>query len=362
MLLFQPDIFTNPIPAFSHATSVSENVVHEVLCHYSNSVGKVTDVWQIGGIAVEKSASVQANASNFRLSTSEGEFLLKRNLRPDLVASLDKQLALQEWLKDRGVAIPQLVLTDSGARHSDFQNEMWYLARFVPGNYFSGQDREIEAAGNEIGRLLATLLDRPAELSLGRTRADYFTPLEHQTVAKTSDLRKNWNKVFGTDNATALEAGWAKAIDLFNALSYETEFLNRFPRVTAHIDLHPHNILMGHNALNAILDFDACYEIPLELSVGFATCKLMKRVGTRLQGNSRLDETGRWTDRFLVAMEQHLPMISGSRKTMELFAKAEVMRRLLSMCNRHISGQKTVWNDIPVHLSGLFEIDKIFQN
>jgi hypothetical protein len=358
---FRPDKFTSSIPDFVPASPAGVIAVEHVLEHYSTQIAPLTSLWQIGGVSVEDSSTIAANASNFKLETTSGEYILKRNLLTANVSSLDRQLALLEWLGDRELPVPALVRTNIGEMTASNDNDRWYLAKFVPGNYFSGHEDEISSVANEIGRVISTLAERPAELSLHRTRPDYFTDQEHQTFLEVKNLRSEWFSVFGHENAMLLKENWNLFSGCYSDLVKHSGVLNNFRKSTSHIDLHPHNILMKSDKLSAVLDFDACYEIPIELSIGFATAKLMKRVGTRTkQENSNLSIT-QCADRFLEILGRHLPEAVLDRQALKQFARAETMRRLLSMCNRRILRQKSVWNDMSVHLSGLGEIDEIFR-
>jgi Ser/Thr protein kinase RdoA (MazF antagonist) len=359
-LSFQPDKFTDPSPKFTEATPVGTDHVCQVLEQYQPRVGALSEVHQIGGVSVEKTGLIQANASIFLLSTAEGEFILKRNLRSDIVESLASQLKLLDWLGIQDLPVPTLVKTTNGDLATLFDGDWWYMTSFIFGDYFSGRELEIEEVGSDLGRFLSVLSSRPEELTLNRRRPEFFTPVEHRIFSKTEDARGDWSSVFGSANAEALDSGWQMLSSNFGELVNKSNYFKTFGIHTSHLDLHPHNVLIGDNSLAAVLDFDACYEIPLELSVGFATAKLMKRVGTRLRQEDSLDRLVDQTGLFLSGLARSIPAVASDRAALKLFAKAETMRRFLSMCNRHFEGQKSVWNDIPVHLAGLLEIEEMF--
>ena len=63
---------------------------------------------------------------------------------------------------------------------------------------------------------------------------------------------------------------------------------------------------------------------------------------------------------FFEAVAQGNPRDGSDRKLLRLFAKAETLRRLLSVCSRKIKGKQMVWHGISVHAPALKEIDILF--
>jgi len=231
---------------------------------------------------------------------------------------------------------------------------------YVSGRYFSGRASEIKNTGRALGDVLGGLAGLAGGEVLTRTRPSYFSDAEVDLMSEISSVRARWVTLFGAANAAVMADGWHIAEREFPALRKVAPDLNSRAKRLTHFDLHPHNILLRDDELVAVLDFDACHQMPVELAIAFATLKLMKRVEVERLASSRAGTLTEDVNVFLAAVAETLPERTADRALLCNFAKAEAMRRLLSVCRRHMAGRTFLWNDIPVHLAALAEADVIF--
>jgi len=359
--LFAPDRFSGSRPQFGATTKFSENIVRQIVDDNFGSLGRPDEIQQIAGLSIEQAESIEANACNFRFRCGSGDYVFKYVLRQDIIGDLERQLAMCEWLWKQGLPVAKPIKADDGSRMIAAGEARAYVLQFVEGHYFAGEDLEIEPAGRALGALMAALGKTPDELSLRRSRPPYFTTEEYATLSRLRDGRRFWETDFGGRNAEILKATWDVVESGFEEINARADALNDLPRQLTHFDVHPHNLLMKDGEVNAILDLDACYQLPVELGVGFATAKLMKRVGTARLANARPASLADDAKRFLDAVARDVPSIADDSARLESFATAETLRRLLSVCRKHLDGRQISWHGISVHAPALLEIGQIFK-
>jgi len=354
--LFQPDRFSDAAPHYRVADAGTVTEVEQLINqHYNRQIGRITGIEQHGGAEI--------NSKNFKIHAEHGLFLLKKSpgakIGSNIELDLGRELELLTWLAERGHPVPSPVAADDGVLHVQKGDTAWHLMSFVEGNYFSGTAGMISPIGEAIGRLHRDLGRIPDALipdkQLPDTRAmdaDIFLRIERTSV--------NWSALFGDTDAAIIRANWPLIMETNDALEERWDELQETPRQPAHIDLHPHNIIMRGNDVASILDFDSCMMAPVTRVVGFAAYKLMRQACVNGNSKSRNDPE-KSAATFLEALFRGFAMSNRDRRLLPLQAKAEVMRRLALILRLNFEDQDFNWNWVlPIHLSGLHEIDHLF--
>jgi Ser/Thr protein kinase RdoA (MazF antagonist) len=361
--LFAADQFTETRPRFGHCTKTTEAALKRIVDANYRSLGELTSAAQIGPLGIEQAHTKDANSLNFHVAFAAAEYLLKIVLRPDILADLNQQIAICRWLYERGLPVAEPIASDHGDDIIDLDGELSgkiYMLRFVEGEYFSGAQEEIATTARAVGGLMDVLASLPPKLSLNRFRPPYFEDREIEYFEHLQASRDQWTTVFGPNDASVLAACWETIERDFHEISGSLTMLNSQPSQTTHFDLHPHNMLLQDGKIVALLDFDACYQLPAALGIGFSASKLLKRVATSRQQAPRPGTLADDVYCFFQAMAESNPRNGGDRNLLRLFAKAETLRRLLSVCRRKAAGMPQVWHGISTHAPALEEIDILF--
>jgi Ser/Thr protein kinase RdoA (MazF antagonist) len=363
--LFAADQFTETEPRFGPCTGATEATLRRIIETNYRSLGDIKAMTQIGSLGIEQAHTKEANSLNFCLAFTSGLYLLKIVLRPDILTDLDKQIAICRWLREQGLPLAEPIVTDSGDDIIDLDSELpgkIYVLSFIEGAYFSGAPNEIADTGRTIGKLMATLARLPPELRLDRFRPAYFEDQEIDFFNHLDASKAHWRAELGSDDGDILAAYWETIERDFHEVSQALPILNSLPKQITHFDLHPHNMLLRDGKVVALLDFDACYQLPAALGIGFSASKLLKRVGTSRQDTPRPGTLIDDAVCFFQAMGESNPRDGSDRNLLRLFAKAETLRRLISVCRKKSTGVPQVWHGISTHAPALEEIDILFDS
>lgn len=347
--LFEPDLFSVFEPAFAPVGVGRFATIAEVCAKFE--LGDIEAIDQAGGNEI--------NSRNFRVRATRGTYLLKR-----LPASADatlagRSLALVQWLRAEGVPAPGVYVMPQGDVVLEHEGTHWCLMTFVPGRYFLGGDRDLEATAQAIGDLHAALDRVPRDLAPPR-RWQYDFREAPDLLARVRQVQETWTERFGPASAARLDVAWPQ-IELLAARLAQTlpSWLERAD--TSHGDLHPHNLLLQNGTVAAFLDFDGFATLARPVALGFATYKLTRQWGAaRRCADRRPDAMADAGCRFVKAVTRAQTAAPTFAECHE-GARIEVFRRLLLVLFLDVIRGDRAWNHVlDVHLRGLQEIDVIF--
>lgn len=351
--LFQPDIFSTSKPLFSPAPpAVADKVVDALDRIYAGRIVPHGRIEQFGGNEI--------NSNNYRIYSSDAQYLLKRLPGKNLTIALESQLSLFKWLAGRSVGVPEVLENASGellARDADW---CWCMFSYIEGDFFSGGKTQLQSTGYGIGRLLASLTEAPARLQLPQ-KWEYFTPTDARTFSAVKSCREDWARILGPDLADLLATRWESVTRVARELDASRSELQSSGLGATHCDLHPHNILMKAEEPNFV-DFESLVLMPPSSALGYATYKLIRQ-SAALNNYSVTDsaEIVNSAHSFYSAVAFGMTTPPTSLESLRLFALLELFRRLLIVFRLNFLENNTSWNHVlSMHLSGLDEIDIIF--
>jgi hypothetical protein len=347
-MLFQPDLFSMSRPGWSKLDPAMLSTLDKALsllpysCRHLQSAPKQSDALGI-------------NSNNFRLNTSEGDFVLKHWSPQVVFHDVLKVLDIMDWLAKLHLPVPSpvklqhksfTISTDSGA---------WSLFPFVEGTYFSGEGDELYAAAEITGRLMEVLTQLPSSC-IPNIGPSQLTSADAQLLGRVKDVYRTWDVLFGKEHANLLSVSWP-------LLMAEWENLNSIilegGRIqAAHFDLHPHNLLFSGCQIAAVLDFEACKLMPVGFALGFAALKQCRQAMTL--GPTSMDP--RWVGSSYA--KQLLRACPGAPKlTVQLgdLAVAEVLRRICIILRLNLESGEKKWNKVlGIQLGHLSEARALF--
>ncbi len=345
--IFKKDIFSNSHANWSPVAAGPLNEIQDVISLYFGDSKPLETILQVGAF--------ELNSSNFQVQLKEEKFLFKRWPANAVFEKIENQLALVEYLykNDSPVAPPRKSLDNTWS--AKVNSRIWGVFRFIPGEYFSGTQKQVEFTGLAVGRLFQNLMKYPHTNLFPEAPAVLQTQ-DGDIFRAYSELREHWDKILGSESAQFLRAHFDKISACWEEvqsvpLSNKTQL--------AHYDLHPHNILMNQEGVSAFLDFDACALMKPEIALGFATLKLMRQ-SVALTG--RKENVIRDTQSFLDFVFKEYSGIASSID-LKSCARMEVLRRIALILRLNLEKSDSAWNHVlPIQVSHLYESDLLFGN
>jgi hypothetical protein len=303
----------------------------------------------------EQSGTFNVNSSNLRLRARKKSVVLKRwSLTRDR-QSIQKTLDLMHWLSECGLPVPRPIRFANGGCLLDRNGALWSLFPLVTGDYFAGDPGELDSAAHTSGSLLAVLSRCPDNL-LPERGPEYLTDEDDRIIHETERERANWEEKFGRNEAAQLKRHWHQLREQWASLRNSPP--EPGPTLPAHIDLHPHNLLMHNGEVKAILDFESCRVIPVGYASAFAALKQCRQA-VAVKGNT---STARAIGReYSKRLSTSYPVLKPLLPNFSRLAAAEVMRRICIILELNLQHGDTRWNCVlPIQLNHLYESEALF--
>ena len=343
--LFAPDIFSRPRPAFYHADQAACAEVGEILQrHYAFSAEQIQSVERLEGLEI--------NSQNFKVVTAVKTYALKKSgvqVKKDDVAI---QLSLSQALRQGGVPFAAIITTVNDNFFAQDGDRLWILSDFVEGTYFTGTYAELDVVAQAVALLQAQLDQSDAAqdlplfgaLNSWSNTVSIFTALFERSA--------EWPELFPASEAAALLAAQSRLEHVFYQTVGRLKNIVNTP-APVHIDLHPHNILMGPNDVPVIIDLDSLQRADRVQSLGFAIFKLVRQHIVQ-ERPSDFSAPARHFFKRLNISEADIALY-------ETKATAEVLRRIGIIADLNMNKGNRDWNAVlHIHLAALDEIPHIF--
>ena len=347
--IFAPDLFSSSRPKWkraSHALEVLVRDMGELLPIEYLSLSKPPE--QIDGL--------EMNSSNLRLTSASGKkIVLKRYPETTNISDLHKTLGLMAWLADQGLAVPRPLPFSDGNMSISHGGGEWVLSPFVEGEYFSGGQKELNAAAEAVGVLSSRLSDAPACFRPTR-ECHHFTTQDDEAIEFVQNKRDQWSRTFGHDVAELLNDHWEFVWGEWCKIRLNPPEAG--PKTLAHLDLHPFNILVRDTKIAALLDFDSCKMMPLGYAQAFGALKQCRQAVAR-EGRPEIAPIigSRYVEVLVATNHQALQFFSNFGD----LALAEVFRRIALIFRLNIESFDKRWNMVlPVQFAHIAECKVLF--
>ena len=346
------DQFNNNIPKNSPVDSKDLEKIIKILPFYFENF--VLDFIKIIGNLID--LKKEFNSLNYIVCMeNKKKYILKKI--PKKITTYKRMVQitnLMHWLEKSEIKIPKIYFTKNDTFFIEDKENFWLLMEFIDGNYFSGDLYEIQEIATSSGKLLNILSNLPIELKPSKHKEAYFTKKENQILFNLNNSQLMWDKIFGEEFASKLSKNLNYINDQWKNINNHT-YINKKYNSIIHHDLHPHNFIFSKNKAY-ILDYDSIIIGPIESAIGFSSIKIFKYVYDKnIDEKNLLFMNNEW----ISSVYKNLTF-SPNFKKIELFGRAEVFRRFLSMVNKAILDIPSTFNGPEVHLDSLFLADKIF--
>jgi Ser/Thr protein kinase RdoA (MazF antagonist) len=214
---------------------------------------RISAAWPgIGGPA----ATLRAVGGAAHLVSSSGHYFLKR--RPSAEQAV-RELALHDFLRSRGLPVPECVPTGSGEPFATLDagnRAVAYLYRALPGQHLPSFDGKLglgraRRVGQALGRLHLALADVPNGASFDRYAAD----------ARVADELGAARDVYDVPLAQRIAARCTP--------------VSALPQQLIHRDFHLYNLLFIGETLSGYLDFDLAQRGPRLFDVCYCSLETL---------------------------------------------------------------------------------------
>lgn len=271
MEIFEKDLFSSGHRSLSvPSASVSQEV--------ADTLGRDYGLFLEGSDSVKEFGGLGVNSKNFRLATSQGDFVFKKNLKQFSEHEYETQLAVANETGLHGFAMPAVRQTKSG-RLIAFGSEgcFWTLSDFFEGDHFTGSSSQMESVAEKLVFFHEALVSAPSAENLPVFESAEKNASAHDTFQSVFELEDRLDQYFPPTDCTALKAHSGL---LRRALELSRSFTcgRRFTCAPTHIDLHPHNLLVAANGEVAILDYDAVFVTDRAQFMSYSALKLLRQV------------------------------------------------------------------------------------
>lgn len=352
---FTPDIFSRSQPRFEN---ISQDILKEInnvlLVHYSHLGNAAVTAKQLSGLEI--------NSRNFKVCTGSGIYALKRINNKLYRASYSNQLALSQQLLKQGIQFPRIIHSDEGTLFS-VQNDdnIWVLAEFVEGDYFSGRRDYFFAIAHAIGNLqhsLDTIDPSGIPLSIAAGSWNHTNNIIIELFQREND----WDRLFPKSESDALRREGRIIEKSFEMVVDRIPYINS-RIVPTHIDLHPHNILMTSENTPVFVDVDSIQRAERTQSLAFATYKLARQYVVYEGLTTSKDKITRDTRCFVDTIIHAAGLNNIDIKDFPILATVEVLRRIALIVELNMLKGNREWNAVlHMHFMALHEIPLMFSD
>lgn len=353
--LFGRDQFSDSLPVFSLVSGDKRAEVVDILKLYDLSL-------DLDSLVVSQVGSFEINSNNFLLECNEQSFILKlhNHLPEELVADLEKQSTLNMQLYKIGASCAAPIVSNSGKYLSSGGfNHSVSLTSYVDGSYFTGLE-ELNTIGEDVGLFHAQL--NKIEQTVPFVKQYPFIPKEN--IESFETVLDDFHSILPHLNHKSQNL-LNESLGYLNIIWEDVKFIMDYSKESDvslfHLDLHPHNMIMGKEGVRAFIDLDSLVLGPMDIMIGFSSFKLVRQaICHRLKFGSV--SPSELLNSYLGGIYVHLPKLEQSRAKIKNFARAEVCRRIAIIFRLNLVDNNPIWNHVlDIQLRGLQEIEILFE-
>lgn len=302
-----------------------------------------------------------SNSLNIVIELSDNNiYLLKKIPKKNIqIRSINQMTQLIYWCRTSGINIPKIYAATNKNFFIQKDNNFWILMEYIDGSFFSGEEDQLNETAFACGKLFKALSNLPKKLKPLKVKDPYFTNHEAEIFTNLKKCQPEWGRIFGDHFSSKLIKNW-------DYIDNQWKYLNSHRCISKphnsiiHHDLHPHNFLFSQKTIY-IIDYESIVIGPIQAAIGFAIIKLIKKICDTSSINITDKQVLNLSQDWISIINRNLPLQIEQNK-IEIFGKAEIFRRFLSMSNKAMLNIPSVFNGPEVHLDSLFLADKIFVN
>lgn len=352
--LFAPDIFSRSQPQFESVSSdILSNISEVVETHFTCLGHKLISGEQLIGLEV--------NSNNFKVRIGPRVYAIKQINKQANIASCNEQLVISQNLLENDIQFPRIIKNDDGnlLSHCD-DGESWILAEFIDGDYYSGKSLQFFSIARSLGKMqlaLETIGDKKGLPQWASAETWFQT---NKFLSELLERKSEWSTLFPASEYELMIREHDSLVKSINQVMDYTPKIS-YNIVPAHMDIHPHNILVTVENVPVFVDVDSIQLADKIQCLAFATYKLARQhvIYDDIAGSHK--HISMETKKFVDILAQEANINRNEVKDFPLAATIEILRRIAIVTNNHINKKYRKPNTIlHMQIMALREIPLLF--
>ncbi len=357
MNLFRPDNFSESDIHYEQASL--DNILFRSIIDKYYSDHKIINIKKVGSTAI--------NSENYKITVTVDDDEKKVLLRKYHTLKLEQivfYLDILEQLKNLGVQVSGIINTLENKSVLEFAGHNYTLFDFVEGEYFSPSEDSFRSVARGVAKMHNAFDKLPDDYFekvsvLSQESYTYFNEVTDYTKDDFLEIEKI---ITAKDELTAEDKSVVEKIPLFiktvEQIKNKQSKIDNLEKSLIHSDLHPHNLLIKTNQLQALLDFDGLRVSEQARDVGFVIYRLGRQFFVN-RSTTLNDKDGiNLTELFLAEYETVRPLTKEEKILMPILVKDEFMRKILFVLNGVYKENNHTWGkDLPKFLVAIDEIN-----
>ena len=347
---FEEDVFSKKKISWSKKNIKDEKLIKRIKSFLkSNNFGKL--------IYIKKRLGLEANSQNFKVKIDTNVYLFKKWSKHLSLKKIDNIIELNRDLMKKNSLVPSIVKINKKARFHIHGN-YWSFYNFIEAEHYSGSNNEFSNFSFELGKLFNELKkikkkNKPTE------DLKYYSQDDLKILLKIKKIKNKWKSIFGAKLEKKLKNNFKIIEDVYMQNSKKTKITKHIQ--IAHIDLHPHNILVRKRRVIAFLDLESCKQINAGYAIAFCCLKICKQTIIKNKVKD-IKFVIKYIKKFKKEVSKNYPLINTFFPNFFYFATSEVLRRIMIIFSQNLKGNKT-WNKVlGIQIDHLKEAKILFKN
>ena len=306
-----------------------------------------------------KNIEMDSNSLNILINlTNNKKYLLKKiPLKNIALDSLYRISSIMNWVKDYGILVPKLYKSLNENYFEEYEESYWMLMEYIDGTFFSGNITQFNQTALSCSKLLNALSELPDKYRPLKHKESYFTDYEIEIFSKLKKSQYDWVNIFGERFAQKLYLNWDYIFNQWLFINSHSFIKKKYNSVIHH-DLHPQNFIVANKKI-FIIDYDSVVIGAPQSAIGFSIIRMIKHLLDISSKDIRKIDVSLLGKEWITTVDLDFHLFNDNNEV-EIFGRAEVFRRFLSMTNKAFLNIPSSFNGPETHLDSLFVADKIF--
>jgi len=355
--IFQKDNFSD--------SKINYKANHDNQAVFYDILGKYYESYQIK--EVSQLDRKEINSENYKIILKLGgkikKILLRKHKFLKNTKQVDFYLNLLNDLASKNVKVIRIVRSKKGKLSIVLDENIYSVFEFVESTHFTASIKAFQNLAQAIAQMHLGF-DSLNDFYLSKIKAQNKRSGVYYNVIKKyseSDFIKIADAISGKKNKTEIDKFIMQKLPLILSAVREVEkqkkYISGAKNQIIHSDLHPHNILMRHDKVDAILDFDS---IRIH-NHGKDIASAIYRFGRQFfigQPKLARNEAPKLREIFIKKYEGIKKLTNDQIRALPLLLKDEFLIKLLYVLNAVYLDKNELWaGDLPKFLAAFDEID-----
>ena len=321
------------------------NLVKILEKKFSSFIGNLIEVHKVKGLEI--------NSSNFMMQGSISSIVIKLlNIQDSSAFNSHKQI--YEHIKHMKLPGPHIIGVDDG----QLLGQPYIAMEYIPGQYFSGSKIDLSLTGHAIQDLHNGFSNFKG-LSFSELPVLQSNP--NKILTKFLKHKDAWDSKFDKDLLLMLQKNVNLLIETEAKCSGNISMLLKEEKSIFHVDLHPHNIIIGDSQA-VVIDVDSLKKVAWPSALGFCFYKLSRQV-IALQGTEKTNYSD--LKDFFETIVSRYGISENKVNLCFLGGLTEILRRILIILEGNLGSKISPWNQVlEIQIKAISEIyflyDKVF--